>query len=97
MARIKVDVNSLRDNANQITQQIQSLETLNNRLDDLLNKIEGSWTGSASEQYLETMRQHKQKTRGMIEVLQTFRSYMQQAAARFENVDHDGATRIRNS
>ena len=33
----------------------------------------------------------------MVKVLETFRDYMQRAAARFEGVDHDGATRIRNS
>lgn len=97
MAKIKVNVDTLRDNANQVTRQIQALESLNSRLDQLLNQIEGSWTGNASEQYLATMRQHKQKTQTMVKVLETFRDYMQRAAARFEGVDHDGATRIRNS
>ena len=97
MAKIKVNVDTLRDNANQVTRQIQALESLNSRLDQLLNQIEGSWTGNACEQYLATMRQHKQKTQAMVKVLETFRDYMQRAAARFEGVDHDGATRIRNS
>lgn len=97
MARIKVDVNGLRDNANKISQQIQTLESLNNRLDGLLNRVSDSWTGNASEQYIETMRLHKQKTQGMITVLQNFKGYMEQAATRFESVDHDGASRIRNS
>lgn len=96
MAKIKVDADSLRDNASQITQQIQQLELLNNRLDTLLKQIEGSWTGNASAQYLETMRQHKLKAQAMVRVLETFRDYMQKAASQFENVDHNGATRIRN-
>ena len=58
MAKIKVNVDTLRNNANQV---------------------------------------HKQKTQAMVKVLETFRDYMQRAAARFEGVDHDGATRIRNS
>lgn len=80
MAKIKVNVDTLRDNANQVTRQIQALESLNSRLDQLLNQIEGSWTGNASEQYLATMRQHKQKTQAMVKVLETFRDYMQRAA-----------------
>ena len=67
MAKIKVNVDTLRDNANQVTRQIQALESLNSRLDQLLNQIEGSWTGNASEQYLATMRQHKQKTLDIIQ------------------------------
>ena len=96
IAKIKVNADSLRDNASQITQQIQQLELLNNRLDTLLKQIEGSWTGNASAQYLETMRQHKLKAQAMVRVLETFRDYMQKAASQFENVDHNGATRIRN-
>ena len=56
MAKIKVNVDTLRDNANQVTRQIQALESLNSRLDQLLNQIEGSWTGNASEQYLATVK-----------------------------------------
>lgn len=97
MANIKVDVDALRDNARQITQQIQQLESLNNRLDALLNQIEGSWTGNASVQYLETMREHKRKTQAMVRVLETFRDYMQRAATEFEAIDRNGAARIRNS
>ena len=97
MAKIKVNVDTLRDNANQVPGQFRPLNPRNSRLDQLLNQIEGSWTGNASEQYLATMRQHKQKTQAMVKVLETFRDYMQRAAARFEGVDHDGATRIRNS
>lgn len=97
MANIKVDVDALRDNARQITQQIQQLEDLNNRLDALLNQIEGSWTGNASTQYLETMREHKRKTQAMVRVLETFRDYMQRAASEFETIDRNGAARIRNS
>ena len=66
MAKIKVNVDTLRDNANQVTRQIQALESLNSRLDQLLNQIEGSWTGNASEQYLETMRQHKQDRKSVV-------------------------------
>lgn len=95
MANIKVNVDELRQNKIDIEKRITELQTLNASLDGLLSDIEGSWTGAASEQYIATMRQHKKKAEQMVTVLNAFKTYIEQAAARFEQKDHEGASKIR--
>ena len=95
MAKIKVNVDALRQNKTDIERRITELQNLNTSLDRLLSDIEGSWTGAASEKYIATMRQHKKKAEQMVNVLNQFKSYIEQAATRFEQKDKDGASKIR--
>lgn len=95
MAKIKANIDELRQNKSDIEKRIVELESLNASLDGLLSDIEGSWTGAASEQYIATMRQHKKKAEQMVHVLNEFKTYIDQAATRFEQKDKEGATKIR--
>lgn len=97
MALIKVNPEGLRQNLGEIDTCIRELEGLNARLDALLGSIGSSWDGEASEQYIASMTRHKAKAAEMAGVLGELRRYMQQAADRFEQVDRDGAARIRGS
>ena len=94
MADIKINIDGLRSNQRSIEQKIGDLEALNGRLEALLARIDSSWEGRASEAYISTMRGHKKKAEQMIGVLREFKSYMEQAAAKFESKDRSGAGRI---
>lgn len=95
MAKIRVDIDALCQNKADIEARILELQNLNSNLDALLSNIEGSWTGAASEKYIATMRQHKRKAEQMVNVLNEFKGYIEQAADRFEQKDKEGASRIR--
>jgi WXG100 family type VII secretion target len=97
MANIKVDIAVLTKNSQQLSQQINELQLLNNRLDALLTQIDASWDGAASEKYISVMRQHMRKAESMVSVLTEFKNYMEKAASLFSNEDQSGASRIRNS
>lgn len=97
MAKIKIDIEGLRQNASKIERQIQTLQDLNSRLDRLISDIEATWTGVASEKYVSIMRIHKQKAELMVNVLTEFKRYINQASTTFERHDQEGANRIYNS
>ena len=71
MAKIRVEISSLRENEKSLEKQIASSEQLSRRLESLLNRIEASWEGDASAAYIRVMRQYaaqaaSMRRRGMI-------------------------------
>ena len=96
MARIKVNVEGLRDSKKAIQDKVGELQSLNARLDRLLSDIESSWEGTASEKYINGMRQHNRKAEQMVHVLEEFERYMDTAAVCFEEKDKSSASRIRS-
>lgn len=97
MAKIKINKDGLRQNKQAIDARIQELQSLNERLAALLSRIESSWEGAASKQYITTMMMYKQKAESMIEVLNEFKNYIEQAVNQFEEKDRSGGSRIRNA
>ena len=95
MAEIKVNVEGLLNNKNIIEQKITELQSLNARLTQLLGRINDSWEGEASEQYIMKMLGYKQKADEMVEVLSEFKKYMLEAASKFDAQDKNGASKIR--
>ena len=95
MARIKVNIEGLQANISAINQKIAELQGYNANLNNLLNQIDSSWEGAASEAYASKMRGYHSKAVEMISVLEEFKRYMQDAVTRFEQQDRDGASDIR--
>lgn len=95
MAKIKADVAALLANKAEIDKKASELQSLNSNLNALLSDIEGSWDGEASDRYIDKMREHKKKAEQMVEVLQEFSSYIQEAATRFEQRDRESAAKIK--
>ena len=77
--------------------RINELLELNGQLNTLLARIGDSWDGKASTAYIQVMRTYAGKAEEMIRVLKAFKSYVKQAADRFESKDREAASRLRNS
>ena len=95
MAEIRVNTDGLMSNKQAIEQRIIELEALNTKLAGLIERINDSWEGAASEQYIAKMRTYKMKAENMVEVLSEFKKYIEEAIAKFEHQDKSGASRIR--
>ena len=95
MSVIEINVEGLRTNISSLNARISELEELNSRLDALISRIDSSWEGQSCDAYVAMMRSRLQKSRSMISVLTTFRSYAESTVARFERLDQSGANRIR--
>lgn len=94
MAKIKINEEGLRENKKSIELKISELHSLNERLAELIARIDSSWDGEASKQYVTTMTYYKQKAETMIEVLGEFHKYIDVAIRKFEEVDRNGANKI---
>lgn len=97
MAKIRIDENSLRQNSHALNTRISDLQNLNSRLEELINRIDGSWEGQASESYIATMRKYSEQAKKMINVLNEYKKYIDTAINNFSNVDRNAASRIRGS
>lgn len=97
MAKIKIDVAALRENSRGLELKIQELNVLNKNLDSLISRIESSWEGEASTAYINMMRFYENKANSMVEILTEFKSYIDSAVIKFEDVDNASASNIRNS
>ena len=97
MAKIKVDIDALTSNSSALNSRIAELQSLNSRLEDLINRIDSSWEGQASLTYINTMRNHAAKAKKMVDVLTEYKKYVDSAISKFSNVDKDAAAKIRGS
>lgn len=97
MALIRIDELALMANETALKAKIAELQSLNARLEGLLQRIESSWEGNASQNYIAMMRQRQGKAVQMVEVLSEFLRYIQEAKSRFSSKDSDSAGRIRGA
>lgn len=94
---IIIDQSILRSSSRDIESKIQELTELNSSLDTLLLRIGDSWEGSASEAYLNMMRNYANQAKEMISVLREFKSYIDNTVTKFESTDKSCASRIRGA
>lgn len=94
---ITIDQIILRNSSKAIESKIQELTELNNSLDTLLARIGDSWDGSASEAYLNMMRNYAKKAKDMIAVLREFKNYIDSAVTKMEDTDKSCAACIRGA
>lgn len=97
MGKIRIDVEKLRSSAGLLDERIIQLSELNGQFNTLLARIGDSWDGKASAAYIQVMGIYAGKADEMIQVLKAFKTYVNQAADRFESKDKEAALRIRSS
>lgn len=97
MALIKVDADALRTQAAAVETKISELNGMNGRLLALIQRIGDSWQGQASTAYARVMFGYLQQAQDMIQLLEEFKKYAENAAREFEAEDKQGAQRIRGS
>lgn len=97
MARIKIDPEILRSASSKIASQTTELNTYNSKLGNLLEEIHTKWKGNSSNKYYNLMLTYKQKAMHMEKILAAFKKYSDTAVNKFETLDQECASRIRNS
>ncbi len=97
MARITIDFDGLRQQANTMSTLTQNYETLNSRMNNLKNTIGAGWRGEASDAYMELMTKYHNQAFQLVGILDAFRKYATLAAEDFEALDNQCAAQIRNS
>lgn len=97
MAKIRMDIESLKSNSSKLSSKISELEGLNNRLESLIARIESSWDGQASETYCIKMREHLAKAKDLIKVLTAYKEYVDNAVEKFKSLDHSAGNGIKGA
>ena len=97
MAKITVDVEALRSNKSVLDTRIQEIEQYNGELKTLIEQIKSGWSGKSADSYYTMMWMYTKHAEEMKHVLEQFRDYVNTAANKFETMDQNAATRIRNS
>lgn len=97
MAKIKVDIEALKSNASSLEGRIAELQNLNTRLEALIARIQASWEGQASIIYIAKITAQAAKAKKMVEVLTEYKKYVENAVAKFSNVDNTSANKIKGS
>lgn len=97
MGRIKANVDMLRDYVGTLNGRISEYEALTARMEALNQNIQASWQGDAKVKFSEKMAIYIEQTKQLQQILVQFRSYAQEAAEKFDNLDAECAQRIRGS
>jgi WXG100 family type VII secretion target len=97
MALIKIDPDSLNTRAADVGAKIDELNSLNARLQQLIERIGSSWEGDASAKFIAMMLGYSKQAMNMVNILQEFKKYAESAAAEFSGEDRTSADRIRGS
>lgn len=97
MSRIKIDIDTLRSCASTMSGHISDYESLNSRFESLSASITDSWKGSAGQSYATKMNSYLQQAVSLVEIMNQFKKYAEDAADNFDEVDAACASRIRQS
>lgn len=97
MAKIKIDIESLKLNASSLEERITELQNLNTRLESLISRIQASWEGQASKVYIDKITAQARKAQKMVDVLMEYKKYVESAISKFSTIDNNSANKIKNS
>ncbi len=97
MGRIKVELDNLRSYISNLNGRINEYEALNARMESLNSSILATWKGDAKNAFDSMMTEYIEQAKQLGGILTLFKSYAQDAVEKFESVDTECATRIRNS
>ena len=97
MARIRIDIDTLRSRAASLQSHIVEYEALNSGMENLSEGIVAGWKGESSQVYGELMTSYVSKARSLTEIIKQFENYARTTADKFESLDASCAARIRNS
>ncbi len=87
MARIAIDFTGLDANARELRSLIHTLEEQQSSVEKAINEIAPTWTGDASEAFLNRLRDQKEQSQSLINVLYEYLSYVEQAKAKFRDLE----------
>ena len=96
MPNIKVNIDGLNNNSNNISSKIAELQNLNNRLDSLIARIADSWEGDASEAYINLLRSYAEHAKNMVNILNEHKRYIDKTVVKFSELDKNKAVAVRS-
>lgn len=97
MPKIKIDTEALKQNETSLGNKIAELQAIISRLENLIERINDSWEGGASELFISKIRAQAEKTKKMVDLLTEYKKYVTETIAKFSTLDNDSATKINNS
>ncbi len=97
MAKIRIDYDTLRQQAASIGSMNESYQQITARFNQLTDQIGAGWKGESAVSYVNKMKEYLMQARKLIDVISAFRSYAVTTADQFEQTDRDCAASIRNS
>lgn len=97
MPKIKINPEHLRASSSKIQAKITELNGYNSKLATLLQEINSTWKGKASNQYYNSMLNYQKKAVHMESVLTAFKKYADTAVNTFEALDQECANKINGS
>lgn len=93
-ARIKINNEELTRVSSNLSQRIAELEDLIKRLEALLNRIRSSWTGASCDAYIAMMTKYLNDAKNHVNLLNSFKSYIDDVINRFNEWDTNSASQI---
>lgn len=94
---IRILIGELINNSGQIKQKAGELRELNIRFSAVLDRMEESWKGPASQNYIKGMRNYLAQAENAVNMLESFEGYANYAVESFSTGDKEAADVINQS
>lgn len=87
MAKIDIDVETIRSSASTLEAKVNELKVMRFNLFKLINNINDTWDGEASEVYINKLEGYLIKIDNMVDIYIDYKKYLDDVADKFENLD----------
>lgn len=97
MSRIRINYADLEQQSSVMQRNIQNYNSLINRSKSIISEVGSSWSGKASEAFVNLNTEYIVNANKMVSLLQQFIKISLDVSNKFKNVDSSSAKSIRNS
>ena len=87
MAKIDIDVETIRSSASTLEAKVNELKVLRFELQKLISQIDSTWDGPASRSYINRMNNYLTKINDIIKILSNYFDYLKNTADDIEKLD----------
>lgn len=96
MAQIKMYLDDLKDCSSSLDSRIAELEGLNKKYENIIVQVATNWEGKACSKYVSLMSTYSANTSQLIELIRSFKHYVEEASSRAEAADYQSSCKIAN-
>ena len=87
MAKIDIDIETIRSSATTLEAKVNELKVMRFRLYKLIGNINDTWDGEASEAYIQKLEGYLVNIDNMVEIYMNYKKYLDDVAFRFDELD----------
>ena len=87
MAKIDIDIGTIRSSASTLEAKVNELKVLRFELQKLISQIDSTWDGPASRSYINRMNNYLTKIDDTIKILSGYFDYLKNTADDIEKLD----------